>query len=80
MSSAAVPTAATGVAWVEKFNADARNQGCHAFLDGYLTFTIVLKALGKWLWLNTVRWKLRGIQPAFLVNRSAVWLWPSTAR
>ena len=76
ISSAAVPDAATGVAWVEEFNADARNQGCQAFLDGYLTFTIVLKALKKWLWLNKVSWKLRGIQSAFLVNRSAVWLWP----
>jgi surface carbohydrate biosynthesis protein (TIGR04326 family) len=76
LSSAAVPDAATGVAWLEKFNADARNQGCQAFLDGYLTFTIVLKALKKWLWLNIVSWKLRGIQSAFLVNRSAVWLWP----
>jgi len=76
LSSAAVPDAATGVAWLEKFNADARNQGCQAFVDGYLTFTIVLKTLKKWLWLNTVSWKLRGIQSAFLVSRSAVWLWP----
>jgi surface carbohydrate biosynthesis protein (TIGR04326 family) len=76
LSSAAVPDAATGVAWLEKFNADARNQGCQAFLDGYLSFTVVLKVLKQWLWLNTVRWKLRGIQSAFLVNRSAVWLWP----
>jgi surface carbohydrate biosynthesis protein (TIGR04326 family) len=76
ISSPVVPDAATGAAWLEKFNADARNQGCQAFVHGYATFTVVLKAIRKWLWLNSVSWKLRGVQSAFSVNRSAVWLWP----
>jgi surface carbohydrate biosynthesis protein (TIGR04326 family) len=74
--SEAVPNVETGLSWTSQFNADSRNQGCHSFLDSYLTFTLVLKALKYWLWLCAVSWRLRDIPPAFCPNGSALWLWP----
>jgi surface carbohydrate biosynthesis protein (TIGR04326 family) len=76
MLSAAVPKVATGIEWMRRFNDDAPNQGCHAFLDGYLSMSTLLRALRNWLWLSAVRWKLHNVQSAFSVSGSAVWLWP----
>jgi surface carbohydrate biosynthesis protein (TIGR04326 family) len=74
--SAAVPRIESALSWVRLFNADSRNQGCHAFLDSYLTFSLVLKAVRTWLWLGSVGRRLKGIPAAFCPRASAVWLWP----
>jgi len=74
--SAAVPNLTTGLDWLHRFNGDAANQGCHSFLDGYFSLSIVFRALKTWLRLNVLSWKLRHIESVFDVAQSAVWLWP----
>ncbi len=74
--SAVVPNLATGLGWLRQFNHDASNQGCHAFLDSYLTLGKVLGVLKTWLWLTMVSRRIRAIQSAFYPDGSAVWLWP----
>jgi surface carbohydrate biosynthesis protein (TIGR04326 family) len=76
MFSKVVPSVATGASWVRRFNRDACNQGCHTFLESYLTLGNLLRVLKKWVWLNTVYWRLRDIESIFYPNGSAVWLWP----
>jgi len=74
--SAEVPDIGTGSDWVRKFNLDAEHQGCHAFLDHYLSWQVILKSLRAWLWLNFVSWRLWNIDSVFSPQGSAVWLWP----
>ena len=74
--SAVVPKLTTGLEWLRRFNGDAANQGCHAFLDGYFSLSTAAKALKTWLRLNAVSWKLRNVESVFSVAQSAVWLWP----
>lgn len=74
--SAAVPNLTTGLDWVRRFNGDAVNQGCHSFLDGYLSFGAAWRAMRIWLRLNAVSWRLRNVESVFHVAESAVWLWP----
>jgi surface carbohydrate biosynthesis protein (TIGR04326 family) len=76
MLSAAVPDVGTGLDWLRRFNGDAANQGCHSFLDGYLSLSTASRALKTWLRLNAVSWKLRNVGSVFNVAHSAVWLWP----
>jgi len=74
--SAAVPRIDSALSWLRLFNADSRNQGCHAFLDSYLTLSLVLRAVRTWLWLAIVGRRLKNIPAAFRPRASAVWLWP----
>jgi surface carbohydrate biosynthesis protein (TIGR04326 family) len=74
--SAAVPDSATGLSWVRRFNADAHHQGCHAFVDSYLSAAVVLRALARWLWLCGVALRLREFSAACRPSGSALWLWP----
>ena len=74
--SAVVPDLTTGLDWLRRFNGDAVNQGCHSFLDGYLSLSTGLRAIKTWLRLNAVSWKLRNVGSVFNVEQSAVWLWP----
>ena len=73
--SVAVPDVGTGLSWVRRFNADAANQGCHAFVDGYITVGLLLRALTSWLRLCAANRRLR-IPSAFRPQGSALWLWP----
>ena len=74
--STVVPDAATGVNWLRRFNRDACNQGAHAFLESYITPSLMWRVLRTWLWLNIVDWRLRSIQSGCNPRQSAVWLWP----
>jgi surface carbohydrate biosynthesis protein (TIGR04326 family) len=74
--SQVVPDVETGIAWVESFNRDGTRQGLHLFLESYLTVARVVRALGRWVRLVCVKWRLRNVQSAFNVNGSHVWLWP----
>ena len=70
------PSAALALDWVGKFNQDPVNQGYHAFLETYLTWGLLFRAVGKWGRLNALRWRLRQISGAFKPRDSAAWLWP----
>ena len=74
--SAAMPDVGTGLSWVRRFNADAASQGCHAFVDGYITVGLLLRALTSWLRLCAASRRLRHVPSAFRPQGSAVWLWP----
>lgn len=65
-----------GLRWLSRFNANAERQGNHLFLDSYLTWDIVARALRNWLWLSTVNWRLGDLQSAVFPEGFAVWLWP----
>jgi surface carbohydrate biosynthesis protein (TIGR04326 family) len=74
--SVAVPDVGTGLSWVRRFNADAPSQGCHAFVDGYITVGLLLRALTGWRRLCAASRRLRHIPSAFRPQGSALWLWP----
>ena len=74
--SPVVPSVKTGLGWLRLFNLDPKKQGYHAFLETYLSWSVLVKALKNWFRLNAVSWRLRRIKSAFYANRSAVWLWP----
>jgi surface carbohydrate biosynthesis protein (TIGR04326 family) len=74
--SVAVPDVDTGLSWVRRFNADAVSQGCHAFIDGYITVGLLLRALTTWLKLCAASRRLRHIPSYFRPQGSALWLWP----
>ncbi len=74
--SPAVPDTRTGVEWVERFSREADEEGVHTFLESYLSWGVVLRALRTWLKLTFVSIRVRGVQTAFRPKTSAVWLWP----
>lgn len=76
LRSPGVPDAKTAITWVSLFNRDAPKQGCHTFLETYLSWSVVLGALKNWFWLNTISWRLRKISWVFNPKGSAAWLWP----
>lgn len=65
---------------MRQFNRDRVRQGCHAFLDTFLSSRVVLRAFKTWLSLNIIRWRLRKISSAFTPKGSAVCLWPLLQR
>ena len=74
--SPGIPDVKTGLSWMRLFNRDAATQGNHVFLETYLSWAVVLRALKKWFRLNAVSWRLREISRAFNPKGSAAWLWP----
>lgn len=74
--SPGTPDVETGLSWMRLFNRDAARQGYHVFLETYLSWSVVLRALKNWFRLNAVSWRLREISRAFNPKDSAVWLWP----
>jgi surface carbohydrate biosynthesis protein (TIGR04326 family) len=74
--SSVVPTVRRGLQWVGRFNANAPQQGRHAFLDSYLTLPRLLTALAMWMRLTLIAWRLRGVHAAFYAQESGAWLWP----
>jgi surface carbohydrate biosynthesis protein (TIGR04326 family) len=74
--SPVVPNVSKGLEWLRRFNRDADNQGCHAFLDCYLTWRVVFQIVKRWIWLNAVGWRLRHVTNIFAVRGSAATFWP----
>lgn len=78
--NASAPNANKGMDWMRLFNRDRYHQGCHAFLDTFLSVGVVLRAFKNWLWLNIICWRLRNIHNAFTPNGASVCLWPLLQR
>ena len=70
------PSLQTALQWFNAFNRDAPAQGCHSFLETYLSWRVVGRALRAWLRLNAAALRLRGISSAFRPKGSSAWLWP----
>ena len=74
--SKAVPGTEAGMELIQRFNRNSYTQGNHAFLDTYLTWSVIWRAMRTWLWLNVIRCRLRNASAAFHPKESKVWLWP----
>lgn len=74
--NAGAPSTNKGIDWLRRFNRDRGKQGCHAFLDTFLSSAVVWRAFKRWLWLNVTCWRLRKVSRAFTPNGSAVQMWP----
>lgn len=71
-----VPDVNTGVAWLERLNQDMKEQGRHQFLDSFLDFPVVLRALRNFFASNSAAWRLRNVKYELPVNGLPGWLWP----
>jgi surface carbohydrate biosynthesis protein (TIGR04326 family) len=74
--SPAMPDVATAAASAAAFNRRAAEEGCHRFVDSFLSVHVIAAALKNWVRLNVAGWRLRGIEQAFSPDGSAAWLWP----
>lgn len=66
----------TGLRWLGLFNRDATAQGCHSFLEAYLSWRVLRRAVWNWIRLNAVALRLRGVRAAFKPRGSAASFWP----
>ncbi|MBN8473959.1 TIGR04326 family surface carbohydrate biosynthesis protein [Sulfuritalea sp.] len=66
----------TRAKWLNLFNRDAVNQGCHSLLESYLSWGIAGRALCKWFHLFAISLRLRNVAGAFTPEGSAASLWP----
>ena len=72
-----VPTVDMAMAWVARFNAHREREGAHAFVDSFLSWRIVWRAVRNWLRLARVATRLRSsIRQAFRPAGFQVSLWP----
>lgn len=76
LRSPRMPGQVTALEWVKKFNGDPEKQGCHAFLESYLSPRVVYRVIIRWLWHIVQCWKLRSLRQSFHARDSAAWLWP----
>jgi surface carbohydrate biosynthesis protein (TIGR04326 family) len=71
------PGSRTAKNWLSKFNQQRDVEGCHAFLDAYLSWRLVLRVLTQWLRVAAISTlRLRGIEAAFRPRDSRLSLWP----
>ena len=78
--SSIVPNVRTSINIARTFNNNSSRQGCHSFIDSYLSPRLVLRAFKKWIRLILVSWKLREIHELFTPEGSNAWLWPMLRR
>lgn len=71
-----IPDPETATKWIRSFNKDPQKEGFHAFLDGYLSWRIVLRVLERWLWLNFISWRLLAVKNVFQPQGKHLSLWP----
>jgi surface carbohydrate biosynthesis protein (TIGR04326 family) len=74
--SSSIPNTETGIRWLENFNSSPTNQECHAFLDSYLTWGVLLRALKNWSRLYLSIFTLRYVKQAFISDETKVDFWP----
>jgi surface carbohydrate biosynthesis protein (TIGR04326 family) len=72
----AVPNPRVAMEWVQRFNQQRQEEGFHTFLEAYLSWRIVARALKRWLKLNLISWRLSEIKQAFCPQGSNLSLWP----
>jgi len=74
----AVPNPRVALGWAGRFNQRRGTEGFHAFIDGYLTWNVVLRAVMRWGRLCRDSTRLNGIEieRAFRPRGSHVSLWP----
>ncbi len=74
--SPGTPDISTCNQWLYKFNTNSNSEGKHAFVESYLSFFILLKTIGQWIYLNTIYFRLRDVGNNFTEGTTGLWLWP----
>ncbi len=74
--SETVPTTGVAMTWATRFNQHPDANGAHAFVDTFLSWRILARALAGWLKLAVMATRLRAIRHAFRPHGSQVSLWP----
>jgi len=75
-----VPTAAAAVEHMRRFNQYGGGQEFHTFVEAYLSWSIVVSVLKRWLALNAIYRRLTTIEAAFRPKNSRISLWPLLQR
>ena len=70
------PDLSVAMKWIQGFNIDCQKEGFHTFLDVYLSWSIVLRVLKRWIKLNIINRRFSGIKRAFRPQGSHISLWP----
>lgn len=70
------PKPETAMRWVRSFNAERSREGCHAFLDAYLSPAGIVRTARRFLWLQLVSWRLRPMRDVFRTPDATFSLWP----
>lgn len=74
--SSTVPGTRIAVDWVRRFNRNRQENGFHTFLDAFLSWHVVGRVLTRWLKLNVVSRRLRGLEHACRPHGTRFSLWP----
>lgn len=70
-----IPTPRVAMDYLDCFNQQREKQGCHAFLDAYLSWRLVLRVINRWFKLVLITWRLGKIRQAFHLKDSRLSLW-----
>lgn len=62
--------------WVSRFNENKENQGAHAFLAAYFSWSVIFRVIQKWIMLSILSFRLKGVRDAFSLQGSFLSLWP----
>ena len=82
IQSPVVPNTRVARIWVDSFNRRSEDEGSHAFLDGYISWKILFRVLGRWCKLVFVTFRLNGqqLRSNFQPRASNISLWPVMRR
>lgn len=80
LRSSVVPDTQVANRWVLEFNRRGDTQGAHAFLDSYLSWRVLARALHAWIRLNLVSRRLGAVRAAFRPRDARFSLWPLMRR
>jgi len=76
MRSSIVPRVEIASSWVRRFNEHRHEQGCHCFLDTYLSWALVWRVCVRWWRLAGIERRLRRTVAALHPAGSSFSLWP----
>ena len=72
----ALANPAVAARWVAGFNERRESQGFHAFLDSYLSWRVVGRAVLRWARVAAATWRVPGLRSAFRPAGSRLSFWP----
>ncbi|KAL0630300.1 hypothetical protein Q9L58_010853, partial [Maublancomyces gigas] len=71
----AVPDVESAHALVQFINLNDHKEGVHALLEAYVNWPMVLRVIKRWIWLNLLLWRLRGIERELDPLGPSIFLW-----
>ena len=76
LTSSGMPNAFKCAAWIRVFSRGSQRKERHAFLDTYLSWRIVFRALRRWARLLWISLRMKNVRMLFRPRESSAWLWP----